>query len=124
VEPFPAGLARDARQTERWRQVLVQLAPSTSAEMAARVARWMGSVTSPDPLIRRQRAARFPFPPPRVLGVDEFALRRGRTYGTWLVDLERHQPIAVREGRTAAPLPTWLQAHPTVAILVRDRADA
>ena len=42
VEPCPAVLARDARQTERWRQVLWALAPSTSAEMAARMARWMG----------------------------------------------------------------------------------
>jgi transposase len=124
VEPFPAVLARYARQTERWRQVLLELAHSTSAEMAARVARWMGYVTSPDTLIRRQRAEHFTFPSPRVLGVDEFALRRGRTYGTLLVDLERRQPVAVLEGRTAEPLTTWLQAHPTVAILVRDRADA
>jgi transposase len=124
VESFPAVLARYARQPERWRQVLLELAHSTSAEMAARVARWMGYVTSPDPLIRRQRAERFTFPASRVLGVDELALRRGLTYGTLLVDLERHQPIAVLEGRTAEPLTSWLQAYPTVAILVRDGADA
>src|SRR5262245_57580182 len=47
VERFPAVLARNARQTERWRQVLLELAHSTSAEMAARLGRWMGYVTSP-----------------------------------------------------------------------------
>jgi transposase len=56
--------------------------------------------------------------------VEEFALRHGRTYGTWLVDLERRQPVAVLEERTAEPLIKWLQAHPMGAILVRDRADA
>jgi transposase len=124
VEPFPAVWARYARQTERWRRVLWELAPSTRAEMAARVARWMGDVTSPDTLIRRQRAEHFMFPSPRVWGVDECALRRGRTSGTWLVARERRQLVAVLEGRTAEPLTTGLQAHPTVVILVRDRADA
>ena len=81
-------------------------------------------MTSPDTLIRRQRAEHFPLPAPRVWGVEEFALRHGRTYGTWLVDLERRQPVAVLEERTAEPLIKWLQAHPMGAILVRDRADA
>jgi hypothetical protein len=40
------------------------------------------------------------------------------------VDLECRQPIAVLEGRTAEPLIKWLQAHPAIAVLVRDRADA
>ncbi|MGH8056852.1 MAG: ISL3 family transposase, partial [Candidatus Entotheonellia bacterium] len=53
-----------------------------------------------------------------------FALRRGVTSATRLVDLERHQPIAVLEGRTAEPLAKWLQAHPSVTVLARDRADA
>jgi transposase len=124
VEPFPAVLAPYARQTERWRQVLLELAHASSAEMAALVAHGLGYRTSPDTLIRFQRAERFVLSPPRVLGVDEFALRRGLTYATLLVDLERQQPVAILEGRTAAPLIKWLQAHPTVTILVRDRAEA
>lgn len=63
-------------------------------------------------------------PSPRVLGFDAFVLRRGLTYGTLLVDLEHRRPVAVLEGRTAEPFTVWLQAHPTVAILVRDRAGA
>jgi transposase len=124
VEPFPRVLARYARQTERLRHVLLELAHACNAEMGARLAHWLGYRTSPDTLLRHQRAEPILAPSPRVLGVDAFALRRGVTYATLLVDLERHQPVAVLEGRTAEPLAKWLQAHPTVSILARDRADA
>src|SRR5262249_47491797 len=78
----------------------------------------------PDTLIRRQRAEAVIVSTPRVLGVDEFALRKGCTSGTLLVDLERRRPVAVLEGRTADPLVKWLQAHPDVAMLARDCAEA
>jgi transposase len=103
---------------------MLALAHASRAEMAARVAWLLGYRASRDSLMPRQCAERFAFPAPQVLGVDEFALRRGHTYGTRLVDLPRHQPLAVLEGRTAEPLATWLQAHPTGAILVHDRAEA
>jgi hypothetical protein len=124
VESFPQVLARYGRQTERWRQMLLELAQACGAEKGARLAGWLGYVASPDTLIRRQRQESFVFPTPRILGVDEFALRRSCIYGTLLVDLESRQPIAVLEGRTAEPLIQWLQVHPAIAVLVRDRADA
>jgi transposase len=123
VEPFPGFLVRYAQQTEHWRQVLFEVAHARSAEVAARVGRLLGFRASPDTLIRRQRAEPLVFPSPRVLGMHEFALRRGCRDGTLLLDPEHRQPIAVLE-RTAKPLTRWMQAHPTVAILVRDRADA
>ncbi len=124
VEPFPRILARYARQTERLRQVLLELAHASHAETAARLARWLGYVTSPDTLIRRQRAEPILVPSPCVVGVDEFARRRGLTSATLVVGLERQQPVAVLEGCTAEPLIQWLQAHPAVTLLVRERADA
>jgi transposase len=124
VEPFPGVLAPYARQTARWRQILLELTHASNAEMAARVAQELGYRTSPDTLLRCQREEVCIVPAPRVLGVDEFALRRGSTYGTLLVDLERRQPVAVLEERSAEPLLKWLQAYPSVAILVRDRATA
>jgi hypothetical protein len=92
--------------------------------MAARLAPWLGYRTSPDTLFRRQRAEALGCASPRVLGVDDFALQRGATYGTLLVDLERRQPVAVLDQRTAEPVLKWLQAHPSVTVQVRDRADA
>ena len=63
-------------------------------------------------------------PTPRVLGVDDFALRRGQRYATILLDLEQRWPIDVLPGRDREPLAIWLQAHAGVQVLVRDRAEA
>ena len=122
TESFPNALAPYARRSERAKAALLELVHASNGEMAARVAKLLGFVTSPDTLIRLQREESFALPTPRVLGVDEFALRRGRTYATLLVDLERHRPIDLFEGRNAAPFTRWLQDHPQVEVLARDRA--
>ena len=124
TEPFPGVLARYARPTQRLRKALLELAFSSCAEAAARVSKLLGYVTSPDTLIRQQRREQITTPIPQVLGVDEFALRRGCTYGTILIDLERHQPVDILDGKQAEPLAQWLRDHPGVDILVRDRAEA
>jgi hypothetical protein len=59
-----------------------------------------------------------------VLGVDDFSMRRGTRFATVLIDLERHEPIDVLATRDAEPLVEWLQAHPCVEVMVRDRGGA
>ncbi len=62
-------------------------------------------------------------PAPRVLGVDDWAFRRGQRYGTILCDLERHRRIDLLPDRSSQSLERWLQAHPGVEIVSRDRGD-
>lgn len=59
-----------------------------------------------------------------MLGVDDWAKRKGRSYGTILVDLEQHRPIDLLPDRESATLASWLKRHPGIEIVSRDRSQA
>ena len=59
---------------------------------------------------------------PRVFGIDDWAWRRGRRYGTIVCDLERGRVLDLLPGRACEPVRDWLAAHPDIAVVSRDRA--
>ena len=61
---------------------------------------------------------------PQVIGIDDWAYRKGRRYGTIVVDLEQGCPVDLLEDRLAETVAAWLRAHPEVTVVARDRAAA
>ena len=83
-----------------------------------------GSPVSRNTLLRRVRSVCLPEgPAPEIIGIDDWAWRKGHRYGTIIVDLQRGCPIDVLEDRAAETVATWLQSHPDVTIVARDRAE-
>jgi len=121
-----AGIAQPAaHRTERQRERLTDFALALGGEAGARLAAKHGMPVSPDTLLRLIRAApERELPTPTVLGVDDWAIHKGLTYGTILVDLGRHRPVDVLSDRSGESLAAWLRAHPGVAVIARDRGGA
>ena len=125
AERLAGSAAAFAHRTARQRDTLLRIAAANGGEAGARLARPLGDPVSPDTLLRLLRQApEAEVPTPTVLGVDDWAIHKGLTSGTILVDSERHRPVDLLPDRSSASLAAWLQAHPGVAVIARDRAGA
>jgi transposase len=123
TERLPTVAAPWARRTLRLAQRLLACGIALGGQAGARLAARGQWRTSPDTLLRLVRAAPAPSAPaPQVIGVDEWAWRRGQRYGTILVNLEDHRVLDVLPERSAVAVSAWLAQHPTITVVCRDRS--
>lgn len=112
-----------ARRTERQVNTLASVAIELGGRAAARLSSRLKLLGGRTTVLNALKAMPLPtVNKPRIIGVDDFAFKRGHTYGTVIVDLVTHKPIDLLPDRQASTLITWLKAHPSVKIVTRDRA--
>jgi len=123
TERLPELVAPHGRWSQGLRATVQQIGFALGGEAGARLAQVLGMRTSPDTLLNLIRATPLPaVGDVQLLGLDEWAWRKGRRFGTILVDLGRHRVIALLPERSAASTVAWLAQHPEIEVVTRDRS--
>src|SRR5918912_2297778 len=123
AERLPELIRPHARRTSRLAEAQARVGAALGGEGSARLLQHLAMPASADTVLCLIRNLPLPEPePPRVVGVDDWALRKGRTYGTIVVDLDRRRVLDLLPDRTAETLADWLRGQPQIAVVARDRS--
>ena len=123
TERLPGTVARYARRSCRSSEALNWLTLALGGRAGARLAFRLGLLAERSTLLRglHRRAATAAVQTPRVLGIDDWAWKKGHRYGTILCDLEKRKVIDLLPDREAETVAGWLRQHPGTEIVSRDR---
>ncbi len=118
----PAITVPFSRRTTRLEGIVHHLGLALGGRPGQSFARRLVIPVSKDTLLRvvRRRTVE-PTTTPRVVGVDDWAWKRGHSYGTIICDLEQRRIIDILPDRDAAIVTTWLAARPSIVVIARDR---
>ena len=124
-ERLPDFAAAHARTTSRLTQAHRSVGYAVGGEAGSRLTIHLAISTSPDTLLRRVKQLKDNSTPPlRFVGLDDWAWRKGRRYGTIVVDLERSVVVDLLPDRNAETVKSWLNEHPGIELISRDRASS
>ena len=124
-ERLPKVAVAYARRTVRLMETLTLLAFALGGRGGSRASVRLNFPVAKDTLLRSIRRMNQKFENEqsvKVLGIDDFAFRKGISYGTILVDLERRRPIDLLPDRSAETLTQWLKTHSEIEVVSRDRS--
>jgi hypothetical protein len=119
----PHFLATHAQATQRFNESLQKIVLEVSGERACHLGKALGIQRSADTYLRQLKQVVIPeIVPPRVVGIDDWAWRKGHRYGTIICDLERSEVIDILPDREPETVIAWLKCHPSIEVITRDRA--
>jgi transposase len=125
TEPLDGFAAEHARTTRRLARTHLAIGSASGGGAGARRAGKTAVPTSPDTLLRRVKPAGAPSSgTPKYVGIDDGAWCKGQRYSTIVVDLQTHDVIDLLPDRDAETVGTWLEAHPGIELVSRDRSSA
>ena len=122
TERLPTFVEPWAQVTKRLFEAVQAVGFATSGELGTRLADRIGIHSSPTTMLRRMMALSSPSScQVSLLGIDDWSFRRGRTFGTILVDLATHAVLDLLPDRKAESAATWMRGHPEIEVVSRDR---